>query len=163
MPNEIILRVYQPSDLDALRRITIICFDGVSIDRNIESRFGVIGGKSWEWRKARHIDADVTAQPDGVFVAADGDEPVGYITSRVDHDSKIGWIPNLGVLPEYRGQGLGKRLMERCFEYQREQGMEYLKIETLAQNDIGSNFYPAAGFIEVARQIHYLKPLRDSG
>jgi hypothetical protein len=37
------IRLYKPDDIDALKRITAICFDGVSIDRNIEERFGQIG------------------------------------------------------------------------------------------------------------------------
>ena len=43
--------------------------------------------------------------------------------------------------------------------YLRGQGMEAAKIETLAQNAVGSQFYPSVGFREVARQIHYLMRL----
>ena len=33
------------------------------------------------------------------------------------------------------------------------------RIETLAHNAVGQHFYPSMGFEEVARQIHYVKPL----
>ena len=47
------IRPYRPEDLQALKRITAICFEGVSIDRNIEERFGQIGGRDWQFRKLR--------------------------------------------------------------------------------------------------------------
>ena len=69
------------------------------------------------------------------------------------------WVPNIAVMPEVRGQGLGKQLMERALVYFREQGMRFAKIETLDQNPIGQQFYPSMGFEEVGRQIHYLREL----
>lgn len=156
------IRKYREQDREILKEITIICFDGVSIDQNIESMFGRIGGRTWQWRKKRHIDADIDANPNGIFVAEANGEVVGYITTRVDAESKIGWIPNMAVLPAYQGQGIGKKLMQVALDYLRQKGMEYAKIETLDQNEIGKRFYPKTGFREVARQIHYLMPLKSS-
>jgi ribosomal protein S18 acetylase RimI-like enzyme len=153
------IRPYQEGDLEALKDITVICFENVSIDANIERRFGRVGEHDWKWRKARHIDDDVAAHPQGVFVAEAGGDVVGYITSRADDESKVGWIPNLSVLPRMQGQGIGRALMERCLAYFRDAGMRLAKIETLMQNDVGSTFYPSVGFQEVARQIHYAMPL----
>ena len=97
------------------------------------------------------------------FADANGDGvgDLRGITTRVDHVSKIGRIPNLSVLPEYRGKGVGKALMTAALDYFTEQGMLAAKIETLEQNPIGRRFYPQAGFVEVARQIHYAMPLAD--
>jgi ribosomal protein S18 acetylase RimI-like enzyme len=153
------IRVYRDTDRQTLKDITAICFDGVSIDQNIEKRFGRIAGKTWQWRKVRHIDADVEANPGGVFVAEEDGRVIGYITTRVDHESGIGGIPNMAVLPECQGRGIGRALMECALAYFREQGMAYAKIETLDQNAVGSAFYPRMGFEEVARQIHYVMPL----
>ena len=61
------IRGYRRSDLETIKTITEICFDGVSIDQNIEERFGIIGGSAWPSRKARHIDEDVAACPGGDF------------------------------------------------------------------------------------------------
>ena len=93
-----------------------------------------------------------------VFEAEDGNV-VGYITTRLDRDSGIGWIPNLAVDPGQQGAGVGRQLMEHALAYMREEGMEAAKIETLQQNDVGSNFYPSVGFEEVGLQIHYLMRL----
>ena len=155
------IRTYKPSDLPALREITVICFEWVSIDHNIEKTFGQFTDTGWKARKAKHVDADVAANPDGVFVYEENGEVLGYISTRIDHDSKIGQIPNLSVLPACRGKGAGKALMKAAFDYFGEQGMGVAKIETREQNEIGRTFYPRSGFTEVARQIHYAMPLKD--
>jgi ribosomal protein S18 acetylase RimI-like enzyme len=153
------IRKYQPDDLETLKTITVICFDGVSMDQNIERRFGLIDGKDWRYRKARHIEDDVTANADGVFVAEVDGQVVGYVSTRIDHATQIGGIPNFSVLPAYRNQGIGRRLLETAVAYLREQGMLYARIETLEQNPIGQHLYPSVGFQEFARQIHFIMPL----
>ena len=155
------IRNYEHSDLEALKAITATCFEGVAIDRNIEERFGEIGGHDWTWRKLRHIDQDVAGENGRhVFVWQDGDgEVAGYITGRVDSDSRIGWIPNLAVRPESQGRGIGRKLIQHLLDHFQAEGMECAKIETLEQNAVGSDFYPSMGFEEVARQIHYVMRL----
>ena len=153
------VRKIREEDLDAVVGITLVCFEGVSIDQNIEKIFGKIGGTDWKWRKKCHISADVDANADGIFVVEEDEKVVGYVTTRLDQYTKMGWIPNIAVSPKYQRRGFGKLLMEAAFEYLREQGMEYVKIETLEQNEIAKKFYPKVGFQEVARQIHYLKRL----
>jgi ribosomal protein S18 acetylase RimI-like enzyme len=156
------IRNYKPSDLQTLRQITAICFEKVSIDKNIEDRFGRIGDMDWEERKMSHIDDDAAANPDGLFVAEVEAEIAGYITTRLNHSTRIGGIPNLAVLPQFQRRGIGRRLIEKALAYLQAEGMLYARIETLEQNPIGTSFYPAMGFTEVARQIHYIQPLSKS-
>jgi ribosomal protein S18 acetylase RimI-like enzyme len=153
------IRCYVEADRERLMAITAICFAGVSIDYGIEEKCGLIAGKDWRWRKARSIDDDIAANAAGIFVAVEDGEVVGYVTTQVNPDSKIGWIPNLAVLPEYQQHGLGKALIETALTYLTEQGMLYARIETLTHNMVGRHFYPGMGFEEVTRQIHYIKPL----
>jgi ribosomal protein S18 acetylase RimI-like enzyme len=154
------IRSYRPADLELLRSITALCFEGVAIDKNIEDRFGIIGGHDWSWRKLRHIDADTAGDnARGVFVWEEQGTVVGYVTGRADRDSRIGWIPNLAVLPEFRSRGIARKLLEHLLDWFRAEGMEVAKIETLEQNAVGNRFYPSLGFEEVARQIHFVKKL----
>ena len=118
---------------------------------------GILHGHDWRWRKSRHIDEDVAAHPDGIFVAAAGNQVAGYITTRIDREAGKGRIPNLAVAPEFRGQGLGRRLIEHALDYFQREGLAYAMIETMAQNEIGQHLYPACGFVEVARQIHFAR------
>ncbi|MEE3235496.1 MAG: GNAT family N-acetyltransferase [Candidatus Latescibacterota bacterium] len=154
------IRPYTPADLDRLKEITEICFDGASIDRNIETLTGSIGGHDWVWRKLRHIDDDVSgSHATGVFVWDGNNKIEGYVTTRIDDQSKIGGIPNIAVDPQNQGCGIGRALLEHALEYMSQIGMEYAKIETLAQNEVGKYLYPDLGFVEIAQQIHYIKRL----
>jgi ribosomal protein S18 acetylase RimI-like enzyme len=153
------IRPYIPADLPHLKTLTTEGFTGVSIDHGIEQAFGQINGHNWQWRKARHIDVDVAREATGVFVADDNGQVVAYITTWQDPAAGIGHIPNLAVAASHRNQGLGRQLIEHAFAHFRAAGLTHAKIETLAQNAIGNHLYPSLGFVEVARQVHFVAKL----
>lgn len=157
--NDITIRVAQPSEMDRVRELTVASFGGVNIEEGIEQRLGVLNGHDWRWRKARHIDVDLAANPNGVFVAVREGLVVGYVTAVLDRPAGRGRIPNLAVDASCRGHGLGRRLIEHALDYFRAEGMEYAVIETLEQNEVGRHLYPDCGFVEVARQIHFARRL----
>lgn len=152
---DIVIRPYQAGDLESLRRITIESFDGVSFDQIVESKFGLLNGHDWRWRKARHIEDDVTANAAGAFVAEADGEIVGYITTVIDRPSGKARIPNLAITAQARGQGLGRKLIQHALDYLRREGASYAMIETMAGNDVGEHLYPSCGFVEIGRQIHF--------
>jgi len=156
---DVAIRVFQPADLEAIKRLTLEAFDGVTLEQNVEDKLGVLGGHDWRWRKARHIDADVGANAAGIFVAESEKRVVGYITTLLDREAGKGRIPNLAVDASFRGQGLGRGLIEHALEYFRREGLAYAVIETMAQNVAGNHVYPACGFVEVARQVHFARKL----
>lgn len=157
--NDITIRTYRPDDLTALKQLTVSAFDGVTLEQNVEKCMGIVGGHDWRWRKERHIDEDVAANPAGVFVAEIQNRVVGYITTRLDREAGKGRIPNLAVSADLRGLGLGRRLIDEALSYFRHEGLAYCIIETMAQNAIGNHLYPECGFIEVARQVHFARKL----
>jgi len=153
------IRPFIAADLPELKRLTIEGFSGFSIDHGIEQVFGMINEHDWRWRKARHIDEDVARDERGVFVAEEGGQIVGYITTWQDAAAGIGHIPNLAVAETHRNQGLGRTLIEHALAHFRAAGLTHAKIETLAQNAIGNHLYPSLGFLEVARQVHFVAKL----
>ena len=153
------IRSFQPADLPALKAITVEAFTGVSIDHGIEQQFGLVHGHDWQWRKARHLDDDVARDAAGIFVAEEDDKVVGYISTWQDPEAGIGHIPNIAIAPEFRGQGLGRLLIEHALEHFRKGGLTHAKIETLVQNAVGNHLYPDLGFVEVARQVHFVAKL----
>jgi ribosomal protein S18 acetylase RimI-like enzyme len=159
----IVIRPYREPDRPAVRELTVAAFDGVSIDHNIDRRLGPIAGRDWRWRKARDIDRDVDILGADLAIAEDDrtGAVLGYVTMQCDSETRIGWIHNLVVGDEARGQGLGRRLIDHALAHFRAAGMTVAKIETLEQNAIGRHLYPSVGFVEVARQIHYAMPLTD--
>lgn len=153
------IRPFLAEDAERIKAITVETFTGVSIDYFIEEKFGRLGN-TWQDRKARSIDEDIRANPEGIFIAVEETgEVIGYITTRIDRTSLLGWIPNIGVRPDRKGEGIGMSLMRQALAYLQETGMTHVKIETLEPNQIGSQFYPQVGFQEVVRQIHYVMQL----
>jgi ribosomal protein S18 acetylase RimI-like enzyme len=157
--NNVSLRLYRTADLAAIKKLTIDSFAGVTIEENVEQALGVLNGHDWRWRKARHLDEDAAANAAGIFVAEAQNRVVGYITTRIDREAGKGRIPNLAVAAEFRGEGLGRLLIERALEYFRAEGLVYAVIETMAQNAVGQHLYPACGFAEIARQAHFARKL----
>ena len=153
------IRVFQPSDLEELKRITVEAFDGLALDQRIEEQLGVLHGRNWRWRKARDIDDDVRANPTGIFVAVQDGRILGYISTRLDFETGKGRIPNIAIVPDARGSGLGRQLIEHALDYFRQQGMSFAVIETMAYNEVGNHLYPSCGFIEVGRQVHFARKL----
>jgi ribosomal protein S18 acetylase RimI-like enzyme len=153
------IRIFQPNDLPELKRITIEAFDGIAIDQRVEEQLGLLHGLDWRARKARHIDDDVEANPGGVFVAEEDGKILGYITTRLERAIGKGRIPNLAVTQEARGRGVGRELIEHAVGYFRQEGMSFAMIETMAYNEVGNHLYPACGFVEIARQVHFARKL----
>lgn len=156
------IRPFRPDDLPAIKQITIEAFTGVSIDEGMEQLFGEINGHDWKWRKARHIDQDAGRDPAGIFVAEMDGRIVGSICTYQDRPAGIGHIPNLSVHRDYRGRGLGRKLIAFALAHFRRSGLTHAKIETLVQNDAGNALYRSFGFREVAQQIHFLADLSDT-
>lgn len=157
------IRPFRRDDLPTLNEITVEAFDGVSIDQGIERSLGLVNGRDWKWRKARHLDEDVDRDPEGVFVIEDAGRIVGFISTWRDREAGIGHIPNLAFIPEYRGRGLGRELIEYALDHFRRSGLTHAKIETLEQNAVGKHLYQSLGFEEVARQVHFISALDERG
>ena len=154
------IRPYRGEDRERLKEVTVAAFPGVSIDRAIEQEFGLLNGVDWAARKRQSIDADCDAHPAGILIAeAEDGRTVGYITTRINPETCLGWIPNMAVEPDCQGMGIGKQLMQAALDDLRAAGMTHAKIETLTANEKGQAFYPAFGFVEIARQIHYVRKL----
>jgi ribosomal protein S18 acetylase RimI-like enzyme len=156
---DIHIRPFRPADIERIKALTVASFPGVTLEQNVEDQLGVLAGHDWKWRKARHIDDDVAADPDGIFVAELDGVVIGYITTRIDRDAGKGRIPNLAVDATHRGHGLGRQLIEHALDHFRQQGLAYAMIETMAQNNTGHHLYESCGFQEVARQIHFARLL----
>ena len=154
------IRPYQSADLEAIKLITLVGFAGVSLDHALEEKLGGdLAGHDWRWRKARHIDDDVGAHAEGIFVAKAEGEVLGYISTVLDREAGKGRIPNLAVAASARGQGIGRALIGHALDYFRKEKLAYAVIETLDSNPIGQTLYPATGFQEIARQVHYAQRL----
>jgi mycothiol synthase len=62
----------------------------------------------------------------------EGDRVVGIAAGKVTGES--GWIPNVGVLPEYRRRGLAKRLLRELFGRYWDKGITRVELGVDAEN-----------------------------
>jgi len=153
---EIIVRPFQTDDAPAIVQLTIEEFASVSIDAKIEA---MLGGTPWTRIKEKVLRDELATNPGGCFVAAAGGQVVGYVTTVLSPLASRGTIANLVVSSACQGRGIGRKLIQQALDYFRSAGLRQAKIETLGNNEVGQHLYPALGFREVTRQIHYVMPL----
>jgi ribosomal protein S18 acetylase RimI-like enzyme len=150
------IRACRPSDTAAILELTAAVFAPASIDARIEE---LCGGTPWEVTKSAVVRRELEQNRRGCFVAVRNGRVIGYVTTSLNAVARRGTIANLAVAAECRGQGVGRRLLKRVISHFRRLGLHHAKIETLETNAAGRHLYPALGFREVARQIHYALPL----
>lgn len=153
------IRPYDPSDEGRVKELTIVSFSGVSIENNIEKAWPNLLPVPWGERKWPMVAGDLTDHPEECFVAEYEGAVIAFATTRINRKNSVGTIPDMAVDEEYRGKGIGRKLIEHCLQYFRDQQLTLARIETLDQNPIGRHLYPDLGFEEVARQIFYAMPL----
>jgi len=72
-------------------------------------------------------------------------------------------ILGVGILPEFRKQGLGRRLMTTTIEDAFSKGLQRIELEVFASNKRAAHLYRKLGFVEEGRKIkaRYLDGVYD--
>jgi len=74
-----------------------------------------------------------------------------------------GELGNVAVAAEYRGRGLGRKLVEVVLERAAERGVREIFLEVRRSNEGAQNLYRTFGFFEVGkRKNYYLEPVEDA-
>lgn len=82
-------------DLNSVRRVEQVCFP-----KDMWPLWDILG---------------VLTLPNVVRLkAVVADELVGFIAGDIRRNQNLSWIATVGVLPEYRSQGIGRSLMGQC-------------------------------------------------
>ena len=103
--------------------------------------------------KARELVAG--EGPDALWVLEEGDTVVGAAGL---HATSARGVLSLGmvILPEYRGRGAGRELLEAALEHARASGAHKVELEVWPDNGRAIALYTAAGFaVEGVRRSHY--------
>ncbi len=94
-----------------------------------------------------------------------GEDPapqiIGYLNYR--EIAGEGELDRVGVLPEYRGQGLGEKLLVTMLEYAKDRGVKDITLEVRAGNEPAKGLYGKYGFqTEGVRKNYYTHPAEDA-
>lgn len=74
-----------------------------------------------------------------------------------------GELGNVAVSAEFRGQGLGARLIEEVLDSAAARGVREIFLEVRKSNEGAQNLYKTFGFYEVGkRRNYYLQPVEDA-
>ena len=88
------------------------------------------------------------------FLAIDANQVVGWAdifpswAHAVAHCGSLG----MGVLPAYRGQGIGRQLLQACIAKAWSKGITRIELEVRADNDRAIALYSKLGFVQEARK-----------
>jgi ribosomal protein S18 acetylase RimI-like enzyme len=102
--------------------------------------------------------------PIQAFIArTDDGVPAGFVWVAKDHNDSTGQLEatlmNQYVAEPYRGQGLGRRLLETAEEWAWGQGLPRISLSVGAHNTIGQRLYKSLGYqVETLRMTKRLGP-----
>jgi ribosomal protein S18 acetylase RimI-like enzyme len=142
------------TDLQGVNRVNVLAwrdaYEGILSD-------SVLDGRNVGVRPADAFEQFTRIQrKTGCFFVAvdDTDEIRGYVYLRWGEDTKdfVGddeaGLKEIYVEPDYWGEGLGTRLLERALG-ELPASVDAVKLEMLAGNDVASGFYESHGFERV--------------
>jgi len=96
------------------------------------------------------IQRHAERKEDLCFVAESGGKVIGFMVSYIltlgFGIEKSAWIATLGVAPEYMGQGIGKKLGEKLFDYYKALGIENVYTSVRWDSPDLLSFFKTLGF-----------------
>lgn len=84
---------------------------------------------------------------------------VGFIAGDLRPAERIAWIATVGVLPEFRGQGIGTALLEACEE---QLGMPRVRLNVRVSNHRAIRLYKDLGYYQVGVWPRYYQDGEDA-
>jgi ribosomal protein S18 acetylase RimI-like enzyme len=76
------------------------------------------------------------------------DQMVGFIGGERQLNRKLGWVTTLGVLPNYRRQGIALALLSRC---EQDLNMPVVRLSVRASNQAAIALYEGQGYTIINR------------
>ncbi len=90
------------------------------------------------------IDKFLKRNPDTCFVALDNDVIIGVI--MVGNDGRRGYIYHTSVHPNYRKQGIGRKLVDTALDSLLQLGINKVALVVFERNKTGNDFWEKMGF-----------------
>ncbi len=84
--------------------------------------------------------------------AVNGKQMVGFIAGDVRRLEGVAWIATVGVLPEFRGRGIGSALMQACED---KISVKRIRLCVRVSNDTAIRLYEHLGYVRVGEWSRY--------
>lgn len=111
-------------------------------DAAFRDRPGFPGWDEHRWRAA--FTAADEFIPESSMVIMDGPEPAAFAVLWAEGET--GWITQMGVRPEWRGQGLGELMLSMALRAFARRGLKKAALEVATNNPHARSLYERLGF-----------------
>ena len=101
----------------------------------------------------RSITAEISNPLSKWFVAVEGDTVVGYIGSQTVLGESD--MMNVAVSPEFRGRGIGEKLVQTLIDWLKDNQVYRLTLEVRVSNEPAIKLYEKLGFTQIGRRPNY--------
>lgn len=105
------------------------------------------------WTKDAFMNEMLRNEQAIYFVAVHDKRVVGFVGVWQIVDE--GHITNIGVLPEFRGQGIGNQLLAELVAFAKSKGLVGLTLEVRVSNVGAQKLYEQFGFMQAGRRRRY--------
>jgi GNAT superfamily N-acetyltransferase len=102
----------------------------------------------WEARQKKDVATLLETEPQTIWLARLGHEPIGFIGVRIHAADRMGEVHILAVAPDHQRLGIGRRLMQFAEDHIRMRGMKMIMVETIGDtgHEPARRAYEAFGF-----------------
>ena len=155
-PDDVVTRAFDPvvdADLEAWLRFMLAAFEGHPTQMN------------WTLPVIRHIHDAPDFDPSAILVTFAIDAPtvpIAFGLVRVDEPEptvRVGEIMLIGVLPAWRGRGLGRELLRWAVAELRRRGAGAIHLSVEARNERATELYRRHGFEPAIEWPHWVLPV----
>lgn len=145
------IREYKPEDREAVEKCS---FELQELEKEIDPEIRVNSVEINRSYVVILLDR-VEKQSGKIFVAENDGAIIGYVSVVIggkplpyENYKKYAYIYDISVLPEYRRQGIGKKLMDATEDFAKAQSADHIILDVLAKNQMARGFYIKDGFRE---------------
>jgi mycothiol synthase len=118
---------------------------------SFRTRPGFSGWSAEQWISWAIDDDDF--RPDWTLLAVHDGTPVGFILGGE------GWVVQVGVVPEWRGRGLGTALVAEVLRRAQAGGAQAIMLDVNVNNPGAARVYARLGFAAAGQRARYLRAL----
>jgi ribosomal protein S18 acetylase RimI-like enzyme len=110
---------------------------------------GFVVGRAFLADYERQLRQAERSPVEGLWVLEEQGAVIGFVWAALMStmvDPKVGYIKNVYVVPERRGQALAERLMEQAEQWMREHGVERSALDVTVSNRTAVGLYERCGY-----------------